>query len=62
MMNNWKLYMGDFLKSFVWSSMDHSKNNVRNNYIIFNPNYFISSSTTTYFFLLILKITISHLS
>jgi hypothetical protein len=32
--------MGDFLESFVWSSMDHSKDNFKNNYLIFNPNYF----------------------
>jgi hypothetical protein len=30
-----------FLKSFVWSSMNHSKENLKNNYLIFKPNYFI---------------------
>jgi hypothetical protein len=39
-MSNWNWYMGDFLECFVWSSMDHSKNNFRNNYlIIWKPNY-----------------------
>jgi len=33
---------GIFLKSFVRSSMDHSKDNFKNNYLIFKPNYFIS--------------------
>jgi hypothetical protein len=38
--SNWNMYMGSFLECFVWSSMDHSKNNFRNNYlIIFKPNY-----------------------
>jgi hypothetical protein len=27
--------MGDFLESFVWSSMD----NFKNNYLIFKPNF-----------------------
>ncbi len=40
--SNWNSYMGDFLESFVWSSMDHSKDNFKNNYLIFKPNYFIS--------------------
>jgi hypothetical protein len=41
MTSNRKWYMGDFLESFVWLSMDHSKDNFKNNYLIF-PNYFIS--------------------
>jgi hypothetical protein len=33
--------MGDFLESFIWSSMDHPKDNFKNNYLIFKDNYFI---------------------
>jgi hypothetical protein len=40
-MSNWNLYMGDFLESFVWSSMDHSKDNFKNNHLIFKFKYFI---------------------
>jgi hypothetical protein len=36
MMINPNLYMGDFLETFVWSSMDHSKDSLKNNYLIFN--------------------------
>jgi len=36
MMINQNLYMGDFLESFIWSSMDHSKDCLKNNYFIFN--------------------------
>jgi hypothetical protein len=32
---NW--YMGDFLESLVWLSMEHFKNN----YLIFKPNCFV---------------------
>jgi hypothetical protein len=41
-MSNWNWYMGDFFKSFIWSSMDHSKDNFRNNFLDFKPNYFNS--------------------
>ncbi len=34
MTNNWNWYVGDFLESFIWLSMDHSKDNFRNNYFI----------------------------
>jgi len=44
---NW--YMGDFLESFIWSSMDHSKDNLKNNYLIFKPNYFIFKKKTIFF-------------
>jgi hypothetical protein len=40
-MSNQNLHMGNFLESFIWSSMDHSKDNFINNYLIFKPNYFI---------------------
>jgi len=40
--SNQNYYMGDFLESLIWSSMDHSKDNFRNNYLIFKLNYFIS--------------------
>jgi hypothetical protein len=33
--------MGDLLESFIWLSMDHSKDNFKNNYLIFKPNYLI---------------------
>ncbi len=33
---------GDFVESFVWLFMDYSKDILRNNYLIFKPNYFIS--------------------
>jgi hypothetical protein len=42
-------YMSDFLKSMVfleslgWLSMNHLKDNSRNNSLFFRPNYFISS-------------------
>ncbi len=32
---NW--YKGDFLESFIWLSKDHSKNNFKNDYLIFFP-------------------------
>jgi len=41
MMNNWNCYMGAFLESFVWSSTDHSKDNLKNNYLVLKSNYFI---------------------
>jgi hypothetical protein len=44
---------GGFLKSFVWLSMDHSKENFKNNYLIFKHNYFKIAS----FFLLTFLIT-----
>jgi hypothetical protein len=40
--NNWNLYVRDFWEFFVWSSMDHSKDNFKDNYFIFKSNYFIS--------------------
>jgi hypothetical protein len=48
-MSNWNGYMGDFLKSFIWSSMDHSKDNFRNNLLDLKPNYFNSFLTITSF-------------
>jgi len=42
MTSNWNWYMGDFLKSFIWSSMDHSKEFFKDNYLIFKPNYFLN--------------------
>jgi hypothetical protein len=30
--------------SVVWSSFNHSKDNFKNNYLIFKPNYFITTS------------------
>ncbi len=50
MTSNWYWDMGDFLESFIWLSMDDSKDNFKNNYLIFNPNYFISFLITTFFF------------
>ncbi len=35
--------MGDFLESFIWLSMDHSKDNFKNIYLIFKSNYFIKN-------------------
>jgi hypothetical protein len=61
MVSNWNRYMGDFLESFVWSSMDHSKNYFRKNYFIFKPYLFIYFLITTSFSYLLFKITISHL-
>jgi hypothetical protein len=46
-MRNENWYMGDFLESFIWSSMDHSKDHFRNYYLIFKLNYFISFLITT---------------
>jgi hypothetical protein len=40
--------MGDFLEFFVWSSMDDSKDNFKNNYFNFKPNYFIFFLVTTF--------------
>jgi hypothetical protein len=48
-MSNWNWYMGDFLKSFVWLSMDHSQDNFNNNYLIFKLNYFIFIKKITSF-------------
>jgi hypothetical protein len=48
MTSNWKWYVRDFLKFFVWSSMDHSKDNFKNNYFIIKPNYFISFLIITF--------------
>jgi hypothetical protein len=48
-MNNQNWHAEDFLESFVWSPMDHSKYNFRNNYLIFKLNYFV-------FFLIITSI------
>jgi hypothetical protein len=45
---NW--YMGDFLEFFVWSSMDHSKEKFKNNYLIFKPKYFIYFLITIFFY------------
>ncbi len=44
-----ELVCRDFFESFIWSSMDHSKNNFRNNYLIFKSTYFISFLITTSF-------------
>jgi hypothetical protein len=60
MMNNWNWYMGDFLESFVWSSMDHTEDNLKNNYLIFKPTNFLKKKKII--FLLTFLITISHLS
>jgi len=54
--------MGDFLESFVCLSMDHSKDNLKNNYLISKLNYFISKKINYFHFLLIFLVTISHLS
>jgi hypothetical protein len=35
-----RMVYGGFLESFLQSSMDHFKNNLRNNYLIFTLNYF----------------------
>jgi hypothetical protein len=49
--SNWNWYMGDFLECFVWSSMDHSKDNLKNNcLLIFKPNYISFLITTSFFF------------
>jgi hypothetical protein len=63
-MSNWIWYMGGgggVLESFVWLSMDHSRDNFWNNYLIFMPNYFILKKDC-FLFLLTFKIIISHLS
>jgi hypothetical protein len=44
---NW--YMEDFLEFFTWFFMDHSKDNLRNKYLIFKHNYFISFLVITSF-------------
>jgi hypothetical protein len=49
MMSNWKWYMGDILESFVWLSMDHSKD------IYFTPLN-TTLPTTVFFFLVKCKI------
>jgi hypothetical protein len=41
-----------FLESFIWSSMNYSKDNFKNSSLIFKPNYFISFLITTFFFLI----------
>jgi len=41
--------MGIFLEFFVWSFMDHFKDNLKNNYLIFKPKYFISFLIPAYF-------------
>jgi hypothetical protein len=46
---NW--YMGIFLEFFVWSSMDHFKDNFRNKYLIFKLNYFFFLLILTSFFI-----------
>jgi hypothetical protein len=38
--------MGDFLESFVWSSMEHFKNNLKNNYFIFKQFIFFLITTS----------------
>jgi hypothetical protein len=53
-----ELVYGDFLESFVWLSMDHSKDNFRNNYIIFKSYYFIFFLKNYFLFLLTFLITI----
>jgi len=35
MTSNQNWYTGDILESFVWSSLDHSKDNFKNNYLDF---------------------------
>ncbi len=52
-MSNQNWYLEDFLESFIWSFIDHSKDNFRNNYLIFKPNYFIFFLLNNYFFFLI---------
>ncbi len=39
-MSNRNWYMGIFLEFFVWSPMDHSKDNFINNYLIFKLKFF----------------------
>jgi len=39
--------MGDFFEFFVCLSMDELKNDLKNNYLIFKPKYFISLLITT---------------
>jgi hypothetical protein len=48
--NNWNWYMGDFFESFAWSSMDHSEDNLKTNYLIFKINCFKKKIITTSFF------------
>ncbi len=57
---NWNWYIRDFWESLIWSSMYYFKDNFRNNYLIFKPNYFFLFFN--FFWLLIFFITISHLS
>jgi hypothetical protein len=40
--------MGGFFEFFVCLSMDHLKDNFRNNYFIFKPNYLISLLITIF--------------
>jgi hypothetical protein len=49
MTSNWKWYVRDFWKFFVWSSINHFKDNFKKNYFIFKPNYFISFLILTFF-------------
>ncbi len=39
------------MDSFIWSSMDHSKDDYKNNYLIFKLNYFFFFNN--YFFFLL---------
>jgi hypothetical protein len=62
-------YMSDFLESIVifgillygWLSMNNFKDNFKNNYLFFKPNYFFSFLMTTFFSYEFFLITISHL-
>jgi hypothetical protein len=49
-----------FLESFIWLSMDHSKDNFLNNYLIFKLKDFLFLNNYFYFVLSFLII-ISHL-
>jgi hypothetical protein len=42
------LFLRDFSKSFIWLSMDYSKDNFKNNYLILKLNYFISFLIITF--------------
>jgi hypothetical protein len=60
MLSNPNLYVGDFWESFIWLSMDHSKDNLKNNYLIFKSIYFILKIKITAFISYFFLITISH--
>jgi hypothetical protein len=54
-MSNRNWYMGDFYEIFCMVVQDYSKDNLKNNYLIFKLNYLI-------FFLIIISLFIFHLS